>query len=127
MHFEHEFVEMDAALPADVHALVEQVHQHRLAAADAAPEVEPARRVGQAAERAPQDAALFRYRLQLARQPVQPLGGGGLFGVGAQFARGDQGVVAGEDVGHMSPFVVPAKAGISGGSACGTRSRLSPG
>jgi hypothetical protein len=43
---EHEGVEMDPALLFDRQRLVEQVHQHRLAAADAAPEVAP--RIGSA-------------------------------------------------------------------------------
>ena len=43
LHFEHELVEMHAALPGHRHVGEEQVHQHRLAAADRSPDVEPAR------------------------------------------------------------------------------------
>ena len=57
MHLGHEFVEMRAALVRHGRLLEEQIHQHGLAAADVAMDVEPARRrlvlVGeQAAEQA---------------------------------------------------------------------------
>ena len=40
--FQHEGVKMDPALFLDVERLMEQVHQHRLAAPDTAPHVETA-------------------------------------------------------------------------------------
>ena len=43
VNLQHEGVEVDAALLGDCEALVEQVHQHRLAAPDPAPQVKPAR------------------------------------------------------------------------------------
>ncbi len=33
---------------------------------------------------------------------VEPMRGGGLFGIGAQFARGDQRFVSGENAGHRN-------------------------
>ncbi len=44
VHVGHELMEMAALLGGEAHAGEEQVHQHRLAAADVAVDVEPARR-----------------------------------------------------------------------------------
>ena len=102
VHLEHELAEMDAALAADGQALEEQVHQHRLAAPDIAPQVDAARAIGPLAERAPQDRPAFGDGFEFVLQPVEPRGGGGLVGIGAKFARRDQRVVSGEDRGHRS-------------------------
>ena len=56
VHVGHEGVEMDPALAAHAERLEEQVHQHRLAAPDRAPDVEPAR---------------LRRRLALAEEPAE--------------------------------------------------------
>ena len=43
VHLDHEFMEMDAALRLERYEVEEQVHQHRLAAADRPEQVKPAR------------------------------------------------------------------------------------
>ena len=60
MDVEHELGEVDAALTVDANVREEQVHQHRLAAADAAPEVHAAGGNGAAAE---QTALLRTFEL----------------------------------------------------------------
>src|SRR5262249_6742684 len=66
VHLGHELVKMDAALAQDRRGLEEQVHQHSLAAADLAVDVEPSDDVVVARARAEQPAE----RRRLARQPV---------------------------------------------------------
>ncbi len=47
VHFLHESVEVGPAFVGNGQAIVKQVHQHRLAASDAAPQIKPARgRIG---------------------------------------------------------------------------------
>jgi hypothetical protein len=84
---EHEGVEMDAPLLVDRQRLVEQVHQHRLAAADAAPKVGAADWLG------------FAEQLETGRAAAQPRAragacrascGGQLLGVGPELARVDE-------------------------------------
>ena len=59
MHLGHEFVEMGAALVFDRTVLKEHIHQHGLAAADLAMNVEPARRrLVLVAEQPPEQAQL---------------------------------------------------------------------
>ena len=51
MHLEHEFVEMDAALGLVGDRLEGEVHQHRFAAPDPAPQIDAGRRAPAAGER----------------------------------------------------------------------------
>ena len=85
MNLGHEFVEMGAALVLDRALLEEQIHQHGLAAADVAMDVEPARRRLVLVGEQPAEQALFAQRL-VARQPFfQPakrVGGEGLRRIG---------------------------------------------
>ena len=83
MHFQHEFVEMDATLVRDGDRVEEQVHQHRLAPPDRAPDVEPLRNNRLAAAEQAFEKAGRVGGFQLGRQLVEPLGGVMLFGVGA--------------------------------------------
>jgi hypothetical protein len=73
--FEHEGVEVDAALGGDAERVDEQVHQHRLAAPDAAPQIDPR---GSASRLLPRIAATsvpWRGRcFQLVLQAVESLG-----------------------------------------------------
>ena len=78
MHLGHEFVEMRAALVRDRALLEEQIHQHGLAAADVAVDIEPARRrlvlVGRTAARAGSacSRACSRKAAAPARQRLPP-------------------------------------------------------
>ncbi|MHC2510775.1 hypothetical protein ACVII1_006013 [Bradyrhizobium elkanii] len=97
MRLGHEFVEVRAALVFDRALLEEQIHQHGLAAADLAVDVEPARRlVVLVAAEQPPEQALLALRL-VAREPfiqrAERLGGAGLRGIGLDRAGGDQGLV----------------------------------
>ena len=69
MHLGHEFVEMRAALVLDRTVLEKQVHQHGLAAADFAVNVEPARRRIVLVGEQPAEQALLAQRL-VARKPL---------------------------------------------------------
>src|SRR3546814_17574605 len=110
MDVEHEGVEMDAPLPLDGELVVEQVHQHRLAAPDRAPQVDAAQRLGLAAGQAPQQAAAPGHRFEFGLQLAEPLGRGALFGIGAKLASRDERVIGRKDGGHLLPLrIVPAK------------------
>ena len=93
MDFEHEGVEMRAAFLADGQRLVEQVHQHRLAAPDPAPEIDPADRRGLAESR---EEAARCLGFQRPLQRVEPFGRRLLLGIGAQLAGFDERAVASE-------------------------------
>ena len=91
-----------------VDAVEEQVHQHRLAAPDAAPQIDAARRLGLAAERAPQHAAALRRRFELGlRARRAGAAAARLFGIGAELAGGDQRV----DSGRATPVMRRAVGG----------------
>ena len=105
MDLDHEGVEMDAALGRFGDAVVEQVHQHRLATPDATPQVDPAWGYGVAAGQAGEQAAPGRS-VEFGGKARQPLGSGALFGVGAEFAGGNEAVVTAED-GHACPPPTP--------------------
>ena len=79
----HELAEMHAAFLLDGHVGEEQVHQHRLAAADPAPEVDAAGVwfLGEAGE----EAGGFGGG-EFGGEGVEAGSGGGLFRVGAEFA-----------------------------------------
>ena len=100
VNLDHEFVEVNAALRFDAETLMEQVHQHRFAAPDPAPQVDAARAFRLLAEDAPDDAALLRDGFEFGLKLIEPGSGSGLLGVCAQFARCDEFAVAGEDRSH---------------------------
>jgi hypothetical protein len=124
---EHEGVEMDALLPLDLQLIVEQIHQHRLAAPDRAPQIHAAGRRWLAARNPPQQAAARRRRFKFGLKLVQPVGGGTLFGIGFEFARCDERVVGGKDGCHflLALRIVPAKLRTicSSPAPCTTRPR----
>ena len=64
VHFEHEGVEVDPALVFDRQRRVEQVHQHRLAAPDAAPQIRAARRFRLVVQQLAEQPGLPASRLQ---------------------------------------------------------------
>jgi hypothetical protein len=97
VNLEHEGVEVDPALGLDRQGLVEQVHQHRLAASDAAPEVGTAHGIG-LAENLEQSAR--RLGFECALQAIEPFDGGSLVAVGFQFAGFDEFAVALHEQGH---------------------------
>src|SRR3546814_6739058 len=110
MDVEHEGVEMDAPLPLDSELVVEQVHQHRLAAPDRTPQIDAAQRLGLAAGQAPEQAAALRHRFEFGLQLTEPHGGRALFGIGAKLARRDKRVIGRKDGGHLLALrLVPAK------------------
>ena len=94
MHLGHEFVEVRAALVHDRAVLEEQIHQHGLAAADFAVNVEAARRRLVLVGEQPAEQALLAQRL-VARKPLlevgECLGGLLLRGVGLDRAGGHEG------------------------------------
>ena len=98
--FDHEGMEMDAALLTDVQAVVEQVHQHRFAATDPAPQIDAAHRFAFLAEQFAEQAASRVSGFELPLQPVQAIGGLRLFGVRLELAGGDQRLVAGDERRH---------------------------
>src|SRR5665213_1864749 len=109
MHLDHEGVEMDAPLMRQAQRLVEHVHQHGLAAADRAAEIEPLRRLGDAQAYARRPAAHAGRRLVIEQRPpqtLQLLGGELLAGIWHKVARRAAGAVdgqralIGEDSGH---------------------------
>src|ERR1700733_12692232 len=73
MHLGHEFVEMGAALVGDRTVLKEHVHQHSLAAADLAMDVEAARRRLLLVGKQPAEQALLANRL-VAGKPLLEIG-----------------------------------------------------
>ncbi|MEY9525420.1 hypothetical protein ABIF70_006561 [Bradyrhizobium japonicum] len=96
MRFRHELVEMRAALVLDGAVLEEQVHQHGLAAADFAMDVEPARRLVLVAAEQTTEQALLALRLVI-REPLveRRIGFGdvGLRSIGLDRAGRDLGLV----------------------------------
>jgi hypothetical protein len=114
--FEHEGVEVNPALAGNGERFVEQVHEHRLAAPDAAPQVNAADAIGPVqglAEQAGQPAGgMGRFEIDLER--FEPLGRGGLLRVGAQLAGFDERAVAAEEAAQAtrsaSSFLVSAMA-----------------
>ena len=106
----HELVEVDPLLPRHIGAGEEQVHQHGLAAADLANQIESLGRVARgfldrlaAQEAGDEAAALLGGRLVLrlvaaraAPEILQGLGGKRLGGVGTQFTRRHLRTVGGE-------------------------------
>ena len=106
VHVGHEFVEMRPPLPPHFARREEQIHQHGLAAADVAVDVEALHRAGRlAAREQPAERGrlarqpVLRQRLLQRRQPADELG---LGGVGLDLAGGDErGVTGGEGVGHV--------------------------
>ena len=77
----HERVEVHARLAADRHDGVERVHQQRLAATDAAPEVDAARDLGRRDQPAQPRLARDAEAREFRHEAVEPLGGGALRGV----------------------------------------------
>ena len=76
-------------------ALEEQVHQHRLAAPDPAPQIDAARRLGLRPSEPPEQAAASRRRFKLGlRAGSSRSAAARLLGIGPEFARRDQRVVA---------------------------------
>ena len=76
--------------------LNEQVHQHRLAAPDRSPKINPARWRHRLGEQPTEQTGRW-LRFQSSRQRVQLLRGEALFGVRGQFIRRNQRVIAGEN------------------------------
>ena len=95
VHVGHEFVEMHAPLAPDRRGLEEQVHQHGLAAADLAVDVEPLDRLLLALAGAEQPAERRRFARQpmLAQPPfqlAQEIDRARLRGVALDLSGGDQ-------------------------------------
>ena len=86
-------MEVDAALFVDGQGLVEQIHEHRLAAPDAAPEIHPAQAPG-LAEQA--EETIGGRLLESALQGGEALRSGFLLTVRAQLARFDERAVSAE-------------------------------
>ena len=125
LHLEHEFVEVDAPMRHARQGLGEQVHQHGLAAADAAMEVDAARRLrrlglapeAEAGEEAAAVGGRRRCRLQLAGEPVEACGRRLLQRVVADLACADQGAVALEQ--HDGPGRYGRPRGVADRPAAG--------
>ena len=96
MHVGHELVEMRAPLVLDATVLEEQIHQHGLAAADLAMDVEPVRRLVLVAAEQAAEQALLALRL-VAREPLVErrigLGDLGLRGIRLDGAGCDLGLI----------------------------------
>ena len=90
MRLEHELVKMDPALRVNVDMLEREVHQHRLAAADATPEVNARRPLLPGAEEARKKPFAI---LDSVREPVERGDCALLRGIGLQLVRGNQSVV----------------------------------
>ena len=88
VHLEHEGVKVDPALGGRVDVVERQVHQHRLAAPDPAPQIDPAARRGLAAEQARQEAGAGAP--DRGAEAVERGGRPGLVGIGLELARRDQ-------------------------------------
>ncbi len=108
MHLLHEGVEMDATLAGPFDAGEEHVHQHRLAAPDATPEIDAAHRRRPLAERPPQDRSTPGSRLQLFGANREPLDHRALRGIGPQLARGNGSLITGQQVAHLSSAAAQA-------------------
>ena len=89
---------------------MEQVHEHRLAAPDTAPQVHSAYELGLADQARKPAARTAGFEIDLKR--LEPLGRGGLLRVGAQLAGFDQRAVAAEEAAQAarsaSSFLVSA-------------------
>jgi phage gp46-like protein len=79
---------------------VEQVHQHGLAAPDAAPEIDALRPARSFAEQALQESAAATAALQLPLKAGEADGSGLLLRIGAQLARGNERAVLVENGGQ---------------------------
>ena len=108
---EHEFVEMHAALFGDPERADEEIHQHRLAAPDPAPQVNPAWLFAAREQLGQQPAAAVAFELLL--QGREPFRRAALVGIGFEFARCHQPLVAGEHSAHCALlgifFTMPEK------------------
>ena len=104
VHLQHEFGKMHAPFPADIEAGVEQVHQHRFAAPDPAPQIKATGWRGLAAQRSPQGGTTLGCCLQRRGEIRQPPRRRRLFRIGLELARREQRIIALEDVGHLSPL-----------------------
>jgi hypothetical protein len=87
MDVDHELVEMRAAFAFDLRDFEKQVHQHRLTAPDATPDIQPARRIRLFAQKPPDRAAAWRDGFQFCLDLCQCDRRRCLVGVGLQFAR----------------------------------------
>ena len=96
MHIKHELMKMRPPLGRHPDMLDEQVHQHRLAAPDRSPKINPARWRHRLGEQPTEQTGRW-LRFQSSRQRVQLLRGEALFGVRGQFIRRNQRVIAGEN------------------------------
>ena len=104
LDFQHELVEMHAPLPGHRHVGEEQVHQHRLAAADRSPDVKPARarrrlgggREAKAGKKAGLGRGMIGHRHELLVDRLQLLDDLFLHGIGVDLA----GVAAGGEIGR---------------------------
>ena len=102
VHVDHEGVEVDPALLLDPHRAMEEIHEHRLAAPDAAVEVDALgaeHDLRHPPEQPAEQATLWlgsqhRLLLECPRQPVEALGRGALQGVEGDVACFDQGLKA---------------------------------
>ena len=107
-------MEVDAALGLDVDMVEGEVHQHRLAAPDPAPQIDAGRAVAALAEQPREEAAA---RSQVGGEPVERRDRACLRRIGLQFARRDQrGVGRADRSGHRlgafgrcTRFSVPVK------------------
>ena len=97
---EHEGVKMDPPLALDAERGDEQVHQHGFAAPDTAPHIDPARGLGLAAQQFAEEAAGIGLGFEFLLQLVEPLGGGALIGIGAQFVARDERIVFCKQTAH---------------------------
>ena len=110
--FEHEFVEVDAALGLDVDVREGEVHQHRLAAADAAPQID----AGRAAIAAEPNSRESNPPLAHARcKPIERRDGARLRRIGLQLVGGNQLIVGDPD---GSVIATTVRSAGSPASAC---------
>ena len=89
MGFEHEFVEMHPPLRLDLDMGEGEIHQHRLAAPDAAPEIDAGGTLGLRPEQPLEEAAL----VETIREAVECCNRSRLCRIGLQLMRGNQNVV----------------------------------
>ena len=68
MHFEHEIVEVDPPLRRKLHAVVEEIHQQRLARAHLAPQVQASGDAGPTTARVARQPPVQRFQLAQRRQ-----------------------------------------------------------
>ena len=112
VNFGHELVKVHAALLRDVGRLVEEVHQHRLAAPDGAMKIDPARRRARGPAEDGEKAGPHRAPpCELFGKLIQPQGRTPLSLVRLDFPETDQLVVlAGNAPPHRPPLVLRSKA-----------------